>query len=496
MGNFKRQISSLIIVLVFSSFSLIIPASFGQNGTNESGIISSDTTWTTSGSPYSFIGNVLVNNGITLTIEAGVTVNLNSYYMVVNGTLQVKGTNTNPVRFNGGIKDYDVLRFNSLNTYDELTGTGNVLDHTYFSGGIGISNGSSPKIVNSVINAVSVWYGGSPIISNNQIDSGIYVFGTSGSSLITYNSIRGRGVAVENSGVQATISNNNIEAQDGGYGISTQGIVIITGNSVSHGISASGTFQISNNAISGGISISRASGTISNNSINAATSGINITPDYYGPTDVLIQDNVIRDCTAGINDVSASAITLRQTVSVHGNVNIQRNLISNNGNGIVCSSDDNLTIQYNTIVGSSVGISTPGTSTITAYNNIQDNTINMKAGTANADAKNNWWGTSDPQAIKQKIYDFNNDFNLGTISFTPFLSTPNIQAPSIDTSISTPTPASPTAQQSGSPNPTSTLMPTPSVPEFSTLAILYSIIIMSFMMFMLLRKKLHPKPSS
>ncbi|MBT6170729.1 MAG: hypothetical protein HOH98_08300, partial [Flavobacteriaceae bacterium] len=52
--------------------------------TDVSGTISSNTTWGTSGSPYTVTGNVLVANGVTLSIEAGVTVKVNSGLYIKN----------------------------------------------------------------------------------------------------------------------------------------------------------------------------------------------------------------------------------------------------------------------------------------------------------------------------------------------------------------------------------------------------------------------------
>ena len=47
------------------------------------------------------IGNISVSQGVTLTIEAGATVNLNNYYMTVNGALVAKGTSTDKIQING-----------------------------------------------------------------------------------------------------------------------------------------------------------------------------------------------------------------------------------------------------------------------------------------------------------------------------------------------------------------------------------------------------------
>jgi len=81
--------SVLLITLMISGIAFVGSAHFGaaQSGTNVNGIISSNTTWTKTGSPYIFTGPVGVAEGVTLTIDPGVTVNLGSYYIIVNGTL-------------------------------------------------------------------------------------------------------------------------------------------------------------------------------------------------------------------------------------------------------------------------------------------------------------------------------------------------------------------------------------------------------------------------
>ena len=72
--------SRLLISVVFF-FSLLF-------GTNVSRVISSNTTWTLGNSPYLLTGNVLVNTGVTLTIEAGVVINAESNTSILNkGTL-------------------------------------------------------------------------------------------------------------------------------------------------------------------------------------------------------------------------------------------------------------------------------------------------------------------------------------------------------------------------------------------------------------------------
>jgi hypothetical protein len=90
---------ALIVILPILSFSPFVTA---QNGTIENGILNSNTVWTKAGSPYNLTGPVAVKDGVTLTVEAGVTINLNDYYILVNGTLKAQGTSADQIRLNNG----------------------------------------------------------------------------------------------------------------------------------------------------------------------------------------------------------------------------------------------------------------------------------------------------------------------------------------------------------------------------------------------------------
>ena len=77
-------------------------------------------------------------------------------------------------------------------------------------------------------------------------------------------------------------------------------------------------------------------------------------------------------------------------------------------------------------------------------------------------------GTTDQQAINQTIYDFKDDFTVGTVNFVPFLTAQNSEAiPNPNASIPTSTPIS-TQSPSQSPTTTSTSVPKSSSPPSSS----------------------------
>jgi len=110
---------------------------------------------------------------------------------------------------------------------------------------------------------------------------------------------------------------------------------------------------------------------------------------------------------------------------------IERNLITNNTKGITIGSSK-MTIRNNTIAENSVGISIGSSPSATIiYNNIENNSqysIQLEGTSNEVNATYNWWGTTDTQPINQTIFDFKNDFNLGTVIFVPFLTEPNLEA--------------------------------------------------------------------
>jgi hypothetical protein len=350
----NKIVSLVLIALIITSLVLIVlPSGTVGTPTSVSGLITSDTVWTKAGSPYTLTGNTQVDNGVTLTIEPGVTVNLINYYLQINGTLQARGTPGEIINFTTGgaySSPYMSIAFTEFSTrWNEQTQVGCIIENANLTldKTFSIKN-SSPKISNCSIRGTVMIEGGSPIIANNNIK-----------------------------------------------GIATGGAVIIEG----------GSPEIDYNDIS--------------SVYHLAEYGVS----FYGSNNAYIHDNTIHDVgEAGIGKFPGVG-------PATGTARIERNLIACNPTGIDITA--NAIIQKNTFQNNSVAIHNPSSSTVIANNTFQNAqySIQLEYNAAAVNATYNWWGTTNTTAINQSIYDYNDDFNLGKVTFDPILTAPNSDAP-------------------------------------------------------------------
>ena len=141
---------------------------------------------------------------------------------------------------------------------------------------------------------------------------------------------------------------------------------------------------------------------------------------------------------------------------------IERNIISsdtvvslrNAGVGVAVYGNANPVIENNTVTGNSIGINIYNSNgspspTIVGNNFEQNSQYNIYSGqqgnysstAPDVNAANNWWGTTDLSVINQTIYDHKDNFNVGTVTFTPTLTSPNPEAaPNPNAPIPTPNP--------------------------------------------------------
>jgi hypothetical protein len=419
-------LSTFLTAIIVSGLILVSAARFStaQDSTNVSGIISSDTTWTKANSPYSLTGPVAVNAGVTLTIEAGVTVE-GGYYIQINGTLRARGSNAIPINYDGEI------RFMSPSSnWNEQTGSGSVIENMFVT--LVTVNNASPKIEKSHLKEI-ITQAGSPIISNNNIDNNQSYMPEGFSGYAT------AGIDI-NGGGAPVIFNNYIS------GIIINGASpVIKNNTITRGSNSDlsvitiygGSPVISNNTIY--------SGTYTWEGVGIFPGGSKVFPGITGTSNnAVISDNVISGCSLGV---------------IIGGGTVERNLIFNNtGVGLEIGQG---TIRYNTIVNNTMGIKLKNSPSATInYNNFQNYgqySVYLEDTANDVAATDNWWGTTDTSAINQSIYDNKRDFNLGTVNFLPFLTAPNIDAPPIPPSTSL-------SNQSLTPSPS----PSPSQPPTST----------------------------
>jgi hypothetical protein len=388
----------LVTAVIFGLLVASLPFAMGQSGTNVVGIISTDTIWTKADGPYSLTGPTAVNSGVTLTIEPGVVVNLGYYYLQVNGTLIAKGTSTDWIQFNGG-STRGIMFTSVSNKWNEAAGSGCIIQYATIQPCVA-SEGSVKIDHCTVLGDLIV--GGSSIVTNNNLKSGASVFD---STLLSNNIISGR---------------TNIGP------VSTVPIVFATVD-----VTSSGVLTIADNIINGD---------------DSKSGGIGISCYRY----IRVINNTINACQ--------EAIRLRSS-ETSGYPLVEKNVIYGNQMGIVIHAGlstpvkDSPLIEGNLIANNQLGISVEnygGIATPTIQNNnIYSNNHNLHWSlTNNIEVTNNWWGTTDAQAINQTIVDVKHDFNWGKVTFTPFLTAPNPDAPTLQVT------------------PSSAPSPTPTVPEF------------------------------
>jgi parallel beta-helix repeat protein len=417
-----------IIALLLSVLSVAVVGT-AKASTDISGVISSDTTWTQAGSPYTLTGNLLVENGVKLMINAGTTVNLDSYYIMVNGTLAARGTSENPIVFNGGS-----ITFTSRS----------------------VAWNESGCIIENAIITSTITSEGAVKINSNTINGALTL---RSDSIVTNNNIKGN----VNGG---TISGNNITGDVSGQDIFSNYILgnvggsIVSNNYIKGRVGANGNCVVSNNTIIGD-PISE--------SIGVAVSSVYIGSSGYPK----IENNIIANSGVGIS----VSVLIRSWFSI--NIpEIRNNLIIQNGVGIQYSisrqepwETNQTIIESNTIAKNAIGIKFMGTAQECQImnNNIEENTnynIYLYQITDTVNVTNNWWGTTDQSAIAGSFYDYYKDFNLGKVNFVPFLTTPNSNAPLISSFVEPSPSPSPSQSPTPTPSPATTLTPTPTTTPY------------------------------
>ncbi len=320
-----RMVSvTFLLVVTVGGFVLI---GFGpfclakSSFTEVSGILNGINTWRKTNSPYNLSGSVIINQGATLRIDPGTTLNFNGYQIIVNGTLVIQGTTAEKIFLNGGTLS-DETRFYGGQISFKMYSAGGLIENAISNlTSIYIENTFAKITQSTIIGSLGVsGPKSSPEISNNTIIGQIALSGST--STITNNSVKGTIFA---SG-PCLIANNTITGNREDEGIHTEGDIprisdnVITGFKI--GVRAYYSANIENNLIINnsryGIDIGMGYTTIQNNTITQNAVGIN-SPK---PVNTITYNNIYNNTQYNIRLDSYSLYTPSATNNWWGTTNI------------------------------------------------------------------------------------------------------------------------------------------------------------------------------
>lgn len=421
-----------------------------------SGTIGEDTVWT-SDKTYLVVSNLGIAPGVTLTIQPGTTVKFDGDYALnVGGTLIADGTTGQPIVFesNSTGSTWSHIYFDDPSTdavaddagayqsgtilhYVQVKDAANglvcndatpyLLHVTIDQGGINCACGSTRFwLLDSTVSGDVLATGGpGPTAQARTGRASPMAEPTVPASMVAPSTVRG-----------TTISGGNLS-----LGAESHVLTSTVGGSISLG----GGSTVQSSSVEGNVSIS-GDGTVVSNTVSGG--GISL---GGGST---VQGN-------NVEDASGTAIQTSGTVTVTAN-----RVVGSAGAGIVVSSG---LVQGNLIAncggdGLQVGAATVLGNTFTGIEGralyttggvpvkIQGNNFEFNRGTHDlynnngaewyVIAQGNWWGTTDTAAIAGRIYDFDDDYTKGRVSYTPVLTGPSTEAPAYVRSV-TLTPGSP-----------------------------------------------------
>jgi hypothetical protein len=398
------------------------------DGTNVSGYVMTNTTWSLEASPYFVISDIVVVQGAVLTIEAGVVVRFASgTNLVVDGVLTAIGNQTDKIVFTSSSPapptraprgDWGEIWIRQTGQLSNVT----CWTVEYANGGLVYDGNQTLSVSDSILrlnrqglqSAVQTYIDNSMIVDN---DVGV----TSNGALTIRNSV------ISRNGMKALVN------QGGGI---VGGRVTVENCTFSSNINLAveSPLSVKNSDFFDNVAwtlgddaelISQC--TIINNSNGFGRAGdienCNISWNGYPGTAYRIVDSVVthnaygffldwggeaEDCIVSDNGGYG--------IRVMPNAKIIRCVITgNNGPGVVPNYgfQPPFEIHYCSIYNNSI------------YDLTMQNIFNTPEFVdVDVNATYNWWGTVNETLIGNKIYDYYDNYNLGRVFFEPFLVSP------------------------------------------------------------------------
>ncbi len=322
------------ITMLVMVFPLMLQATYFD----ASGTITTNTIWSGVDS-VRVTGDITVNNGITLTINPGISVSFQgNYSLKVFGRLLAQGTEQDSIHFNTAVvgQRWGGIQFDSTSVANDSTFiTYSIIENSNNSG-INVSNFSKLRISHNRISnnlASTLVHIVSPALDVYVIvGGGVFIYNCA--PIITYNKIKyntseaGAGIFCYYS--SSKISNNliigNSASGDGGGIFSLYGSPNICDNTIMSNSAVDGS--------AGGILCGYDSPTIINNIIvnnTAGAPGGGISCGYGSP---MIIGNLVAHNTS--SDNNAGGINVEYGAGIIANNTVVYNVAHDKGGGIKC----------------------------------------------------------------------------------------------------------------------------------------------------------------
>ncbi|PKO15852.1 MAG: hypothetical protein CVU39_10035 [Chloroflexi bacterium HGW-Chloroflexi-10] len=432
----------LLTIVADGGFQVVLPLDINtQSGTMDvGGPIGSNTTWTND-KTYHVIDNILVGEGITLTIAPGTVVRFAAgKSLLISGTLIADALGGEEIIFTSDQQNplpgsWKLIKFAETAVDATLD-----LDNEYLSG--------------SIIRNARIEYGeGVALMVAMPYISNVTFFrnkgNNEGETSFPKSALWRRAWLNSRSGTLVVRDSLFLENEGAGFAMYQQAAnTIVTGSKFIDNGSYSFYFAIDNSPVE-----------ITANHISGNGAGLFLETVTSSTGDILIQDNIFLgkngpDHSGNGIWLDTASPTINHNLFAYHNFDVgscdescaviyahdqaaptvtRNTFVYNNSNSLICF---NCTGDY--------GLAGP--MGVYQNNNWVNNTLSYVfvrrvSSASDITATNNYWGTTNPVHINQLIFDYFDDANPGVVFYQPFLTSPEPTAPAyLSNAVITPSP--------------------------------------------------------